>query len=51
MFEYSSSNYLLEIDLDENQAYLSIGRILVYEDTADSFFDLLAANGLEFLNY
>lgn len=51
MFEYSGSNYLLEIDLDENRAYLSIGRILVYEDTADSFFDLLAANGLEFLNY
>jgi hypothetical protein len=50
-FEYRGSHYLLELDLDENRAYLSIGRILVYEDTADSFFDLLASTGLEFLNY
>lgn len=50
-FNYSGSNYLLKLDLDENRALLSIGRILVYEDSADSFFDLIAANGLEFLNY
>lgn len=50
-FEYSDSNYLLELNLDENRAYLSLGKIIVYEDSADSFFDLLAANGLEFLNY
>lgn len=50
-FNYSGSNYLLELDIDENSALLSIGRILVYEDSADSFFDLIAANGLEFLNY
>ena len=50
-FNYSGSNYLLELDLDENRALLSIGRILVYEDSADSFFDLIAATGLEFLNY
>ena len=50
-FKYSGSSYLLEINIDENKAYLNIGRILVYEDSADSFFDLIAANGLEFLNY
>lgn len=50
-FEYSGSNYILELDIDENIALLSIGRILIYEDSGDSFFDLLAANGLEFLNY
>jgi hypothetical protein len=50
-FNYAGSNYLLELDLDENLALLSIGRIIVYEDSADSFFDLIAANGLEFLNY
>ena len=50
-FNYNGSSYLLELDLDENRALLSIGRILVYEDSLDSFFDLIAANGLEFLNY
>lgn len=50
-FDYNGSSYLLELDLDENRALLSMGRILVYEDSADSFFDLIAANGLEFLNF
>ena len=50
-FNYSGSKYLLELDIDENLALLSIGIIIVYEDSADSFFDLIAANGLEFLNY
>lgn len=50
-FNYRESNYLLDLDLDQNRALLSMGRILVYEDSADSFFDLIAANGLEFLNY
>lgn len=50
-FKYSGSNHLLEINLDENKAYLSIGNFLVYEDSADSFFDLLAETGLKFLNY
>ena len=49
-FKYSGSNCLLELNLDENNATLSIGRIIVYEDSADSFFDLLAADGLKFLN-
>jgi hypothetical protein len=50
-FEYSGSNYTLMLDLDENSASLMFGRIPVYEDSADAFFDLLAAKGLEFLNY
>jgi hypothetical protein len=50
-FNYNDSKYLLELNIDENQADLSLGEILVYEDSVDSFFDLLAANGLEFLNY
>lgn len=49
-FKYSGSNCLIELNLDENKATLSIGRIIVYEDSADSFFDLLAADGLKFLN-
>jgi hypothetical protein len=50
-FNYSGSKYLLELNIDENRALLSLGEILVYEDSADSFFDLIAANGLDFLNY
>jgi hypothetical protein len=50
-FNYSGSNYLLELNLDENYVILNIGRIIVYEDSADSFFDLLSSQGLKFLNY
>jgi hypothetical protein len=50
-FNYDSSNYMLKLDIDENRALLSLGEILVYEDSVDSFFDLIAANGLDFLNY
>ena len=50
-FEYRGSHYLMELDLDANQAYISIGRIIIYEESADSLFDLLASKGLEFLNY
>jgi hypothetical protein len=50
-FKYGMPDYLLELDLDEDTAYLSIGKMLIYEDSIDSFFDLLSSNGLEFLNY
>jgi len=50
-FDYSGSNYTLMLDLDENSVSLMFGRIPVYEDSADAFFDLLAVKGLEFLNY
>jgi hypothetical protein len=50
-FNYNGSKYLLELNIDENLAILSLGKITVYEDSVDSFFDLIAANGLEFLDY
>ena len=50
-FNYSGSNYLLKLDIDGDRAYLSTESMIIYEDSADSFFDLLAETGLEFLNY
>ena len=50
-FSYSGLDYHMELDLDLNLAVLSIGEIIIYEDSADSLFDLLASKGLEFLNY
>jgi hypothetical protein len=50
-FNYGGSNYLLKLDIDEDRVYLSIGSMIIYEDSTDSFFDLIAETGLEFLNY
>ena len=50
-FYYSGLDYHMEIDLDQNLAVLSIGEIIIYEDSADSLFDLLASKGLEFLRF
>ena len=50
-FYYSGLDYHMELDLDRNLAVLSIGEVIIYEDSADSLFDLLASKGLEFLNY
>ena len=50
-FEYEGSNYFMELDIDSDIATISLGQVVIYEDSVDAIFDLLAATGLEFLRF
>jgi hypothetical protein len=49
-FKYRGYQYVLVLNLDTDSAFVSTGNELIYHDNLNSFFDLLAAVGLEFLN-
>lgn len=50
-FEYGGSRYIMELDIDNDIATVSLGQVTLYEDSVESIFDLLAATGLEFLKF
>ena len=56
-FTYNGLHYLLSIDLDSETSKIEAvlrsdsEPILIYSDSTDSLFDILATRGLDFLRY